>query len=103
MTKKTEEGFNRMVEVTKKALNIEQNQNQIQQSNNMQYSTQSAQYYDSNSVNQPLIQNNQGYYQPLHNLNQQLNETQQQGNIEVNHPTSGSTSANNSTPYPKQI
>ncbi len=92
-----------MVEVTKKALKIEQNKNQVQQSSNMQYSTQSAQYYDSNSVNQPLIQNNQGYYQPLQNINQQPNETQQQGNIEVNNPTSGSNSANNSTPNPKQI
>jgi hypothetical protein len=92
-----------MVEVTKKALNIENNQNQVQQSSNMQYSTQSAQFYDSNSVNQPLLQNNQGYYQPLINSNQQPNETQQQENIQVNYPTTGTNSASNTTPKPKQI
>lgn len=105
LTKKTEEGFTKMVEVTKKALQIDQNQNQVQQSSNMQYTTQSAQFYDSNQINQPLIENYQGY-QPVNNSYQHPNEThqqQQQGNIEVNYPSLGSNSTNLNTNYPKHI
>ena len=57
LAKKTEEGLNKVVQVAKKTLNIEQhNTHNSQQGSNIQYETQSAQFYDSNTINQPNIQ-----------------------------------------------
>lgn len=108
LTKKTEEGLSKMVQVTKNAFGINQNQqnvnnnyNQYQQGSEMQYSTQSAQYYDPNTINQPLLQN-QGYSY------QQINQNQGQfPDSGMNYPTfsnqvNSSTSTGNQ-PQPKNI
>jgi hypothetical protein len=103
LTKKTEEGLSKMVQVTKKALNIDQNSNnQNQQGSEMHYSTQTGQYYDPNTINQPLIQNQGHTYQNIpHNPS---GETQ--SNIQMNYPTFSNNAPNPSiqTNYqPKQI
>jgi len=80
-TKKTEEGFNKMVQVTKKTLGVGQDNtnNQVQQSQNVEYNPQHGNY-ENTTNNQPLLQNNQ------QNTNQEFNNNNT-GNIQTNYPT----------------
>jgi hypothetical protein len=95
LTKKTEEGFSKMVEVTKKTLGVDQqNPNQVQQNQNTDYPTQSHQNNDN--LNQPFTSQNQGYAPP--NLQ---NQNQNNVNIQTNYPQFQNQNQNNNQ-QPKQ-
>jgi len=92
-TKKTEEGFNKIVQVTKKTLGVDQNNtnNQVQQSQNVELNPQHGTYYaETSGNNQPLLQHNQpsSNQESYSNIqNQYSNNTGNTGNIQTNYPT----------------